>query len=135
MYVGEFIVSVYDEAPPICVHVTPSTDFSFRYVVPVRVTRSQYGATSPRSGTLAVPPPVVERLWDLMPDAGVTSAMVWMLSSRRVERNMTPALAPLSVFVCEATRAVSRPSPESVRQTNWKSSAVDEMSEPAPLTV
>src|SRR5882724_10638387 len=53
----------------------------------------------------------------------------------RVSRNMTPAFAHGSVLVSLTTRAVMVPSPVSACESNWKESAVPQISTPDPFRV
>jgi len=53
----------------------------------------------------------------------------------RVSRNMTPAFAQALVLVSLTTRAVIVPSPVNASESNWKESAVPQMSTPDPLMV
>src|ERR1700687_4457612 len=97
--------------------------------------RTQYGAATIGPWVLRLLAPVVARTWLTTPLLGVIAANALVAPVARVSRNITPALAQPLVLVWLTTRAVIEPSPVRAGETNWKLSAVLQMSPPEPLTV
>src|SRR5947207_12015232 len=103
-------------------------------VLPARVSLSQMGDL-PVDVLELLAPPVVERRTKVVPAEGFTKMPASFALAARVSRIMIPALASASVLVMLATRATIVKSPVICWLTNWKESALPQMSEPAPLTV
>ena len=103
-------------------------------LLPVRVTRSQYGTERPEAVVSAVLPPVVVRRWNDTELFGRIATMLSLEFPARVSRIMTPAFAVVCVFCIPVTRAVMLQSPLASCHAKWNTSELPQMSVPAPAT-
>src|ERR1700749_3839252 len=79
--------------------------------------------------------PEDDRVMNSTPPLGVTSRMTCAELEVSDCRNITPAFAYWLLFCLLDTSATIVPSPLRGCETNWKASALPQMSAPEPLTV
>jgi hypothetical protein len=80
-------------------------------VLPVRVSRTQYGAVAAAPPLCVVAPPLLARRWYASPLPGVTIIIPCAAPADVEARIITPALVQAWTFCTLATRAVIVPSP------------------------
>ncbi len=119
---------------PTGVQLLPSVDEKAVNTSPVRVTLSQRGGV-PLAPVFVVTPPAATRRWNATPLPGLTKIDACAELALSVFRIMTPDFVQALTFSSCDTRTVNVPSPMSCWYANWNSSALPQMSAPAPRIV
>jgi hypothetical protein len=96
---------------PMFVQFAPFADRKPVTVLPIRCTRTQYGADGPESVVSLQLPPVFARHWNEMPCADVTATSACRELAASVSRIITPPFAHGYVFSRELTYARISQSP------------------------